>query len=133
MRMMIARWIVLLLSLTLLTGCAGVVGPPRGTVVLYGRAAAAADQWFALVPLGDPPVSVGFGADGVACLTGPSGSDLAWFLGMPGQGGAPRQVLGRVPGDGSQLILSVEIAPDGSLVVGRGVPAWWVGDPESCP
>jgi hypothetical protein len=122
-----------LVAATLLSAC-GVLpaGPRAGTVTIYGRAAPDADQWFGLVPPGDPPAAVGFGADGVGCLDGPPGTPVAWFDGPPGAGAVPRQVIGRIPADGSPLVVSVEVDPNGRLLVGQGVPAWWVGDPEVC-
>ena len=129
----IARWTVVAAMLLTQIGCAAIDVRPTGTVILYGRAAPAADQWFGLVPLSDPPETVGFGSDGVACLAGPAGQDVVWFKGQPGNGGGPRQVLGRVPGEGGPLVIWVEVAPDGSLRSGQGVPAWWQGDPQTCP
>jgi hypothetical protein len=106
-------------------------GPRPGTVTIYGRAAPDDQSWFGLVPPGDPPAAVGFGADGVACLDGPPGTDVAWYDGPPGNGGRPRQVIGEIRPDGP-LVLWVEVRPDGTLAVGEGVPGWWEGDPQVC-
>ena len=84
-------------------------------------------------PTGDPPETVGFGADmGVACLTGPAGSDLVAYDGDPTAGGQPARLLGLVPGDANELVVWVDVAGDGSLTTGNGVPAWWVGDAQAC-
>ena len=107
-------------------------GPRPGTVTIYGRAAPDEQSWFGLVPAGDPPAVVGFGSDGVGCLDGPPGTQIAWYDGAPGEGGAPRQVIAQVPADGSPIVLSVEVTPEGGLLVGHGVPAWWQGDPQVC-
>ena len=107
-------------------------GPRPGTVTIYGRAAPDGESWFGLVPPGDPPAAVGFGADGVGCLDGPPGTGVAWYDGVPGDGGRPRQLIGRIPADGAPLIVWVEVRADGSLASGPGVPAWWVGDPQVC-
>jgi hypothetical protein len=123
--------VVLVVLASVLAACAD-ADRPGGTVVLYGRAAPADSSWFGLVPAGDPPQVVGFGADGVACLEGPPGSEVAWYDGAPGDGGRPKQLLGRIPADGRPLVLWVEVAADGTLGVGQGVPAWWVGDPQRC-
>ena len=103
-----------------------------GTVTIYGRNAPEEDGWFGLVTADDPPQVVGFGADGVGCLDGPPGTAIAWFDGAPGEGGQPKQLIGRIPADGSPVVLSVEVTPDGRLLVGHGVPVWWEGDPQVC-
>jgi hypothetical protein len=107
-------------------------GPRPGTVTIYGRAAPADQNWFGLVPPGDPPQAVGFGSDGVVCLDGSPGTQVAWYDGAPGDGGAPKQIIGRIPADGAPLVLWVEIRPDRTLAFGQGVPEWWVGDPQLC-
>jgi hypothetical protein len=103
-----------------------------GGVTIYGRAGPLDESWFGLVPPGDPPEAVGFGSDGVGCLDGPPGAQVAWYDGAPGAGGRPRQIIGQVPGDGGPLVLWVEMADDGTLDFGPGVPAWWVGEPQVC-
>ena len=61
---------------------------------------------------------------------------MAWFgvtpTGDPTTGGQPGRLLGRVPGDANELVMWVDVAGDGSLMTGNGVPAWWVGDPQAC-
>lgn len=122
-----------LMVAVLVAGCGLLpTGQTPGTVTLYGRAAPEGDSWFGLVTADDPPQVVGFGSDGVGCLDGRPGTQVAWFDGAPGDGGVPRQIIGVLPADGSPLVLSVEVAADGSLLVGRGVPAWWEGDPQVC-
>jgi hypothetical protein len=125
---------VFLVAAVLLVAACGFLptGPRPGTVTLYGRAAPDGESWFGLVPPGDPPATIGFGADGVGCLDGPPGTQVAWYDGPPGGGGLPRQIIGRIPADGAPVVLSVEIMPDGRLLVGSGVPAWWVGDAQVC-
>ena len=130
---MAGGWGVALMLWVSLSGCAGIDVGPKGHVTLYGRAAPPASRWFGLNPAGDPPQTVGFGADGVACLDGPAGTDIVWFAGAPENRGAPRQVLGRVPGDGGRLVMWVEVKADGGLASGQGVPAWWDGDAQACP
>ncbi len=122
-----------LMVAVLVAGCGLLpTGQTPGTVTLYGRAAPERESWFGLVTAEDPPQVVGFGSDGVGCLDGPPGTQVAWFDGAPGDGGVPRQIIGVLPADGSPLVLSVEVAANGSLLVGRGVPAWWEGDPQVC-
>ena len=113
-------------------GCGSLdIRQPSG-VTIYGRAGPIDEGWFGLVPPGDPPEVVGFGSDGVGCLDGPAGAQVAWYDGSPSDGGKPKQIIGRVPGDGGPLVLWVEIADDGTLDFGPGVPAWWAGDPQVC-
>ena len=88
--------------------------------------------WFGVTPKGDPPETVGFGPDiGVACLTGPAGSDLVAYDGDPHRRRYLGRLLGRVPGDANDLARWVDVAGDGTLTTGNGVPAWWVGDAQT--
>ena len=107
---------------------------PEVPVTIYGHNDGGADAWFGLSPLSDPPQAVGFGADGVACLYGPVGSDIVWFDGPPGQGGQLARGIGRVAVDDASgpNVYWVEVAADGTLTTGRGVPAWWDGVAEHC-
>ena len=106
---------------------------PLATVTIYGESDRADDAWFALVPLADPPEAVGFGADGVACLQGASGSAVVRFDGVPGAGAIVREQVGIVvPEDTGDNVFWVSVAADGSLTSGDGVPVWWQGDPQVC-
>ena len=130
---MIRPAIPLIAALMIVAACAGFDPRPQGNVTLYGRNEAPGSAWFGVVPLGDPPETVGFGGDlGVACLTGAAGSDLLSFDRAPSDGGQPLRVLGRVPGEGNALVMWVDVAADGTLTTGNGVPAWWVGDAQVC-
>ena len=119
----------------LISGCSIFESDVRQTpVTIYGHNAGAPDAWIGLLPLSDPPQAVGFGADGVGCLHGPVGSEVASFDGLPGQGGQPAKRIGIVAvEDGSgPNVFWVSVAADGTLTNGRGVPAWWVGDAQAC-
>ncbi len=130
---MFRRAIPLIVVLMILTACAGFDPRPQGKITLYGRNEAPGMAWFGVTPRGDPPETVGFGPDiGVACLTGPAGSDLVAYDGDPTAGGRPGRLLGRVPGDANELAMWVDVAGDGTLTTGNGVPAWWVGDAQTC-
>jgi hypothetical protein len=120
--------------LGLLGGCSSFEPTqPHVAVTIYGRNARADEQWFALVPLGDPLEGVGFGADGVACLHGPIGSEIARFDGVPGVGGRVLERVGAIVPEGAgDNVFWVSIAPNGLLTRGEGVPAWWQGDPQVC-
>jgi hypothetical protein len=131
---MIRCTVALIVALLILASCTGFDPRPQGRVTLYGRNNVPGLAWFGVVPIGDPPETVGFGADiGVGCLTEPAGSELVSFDGSPSEGGQPQRLLGRVPGEANQLVMWVDVAADGTLTSGDGVPAWWVGDPQVCP
>jgi hypothetical protein len=129
----VRRAIVLIVALMTLAGCAGFDPRLQGRLTLYGRNEAPAMAWFGVTPIGDPPETVGFGADiGVACLTGPAGSELLSFDRSPSDGGQPQRLLGRIPGEANALVMWVDVAADGTLTTGNGVPAWWVGEAQAC-
>jgi hypothetical protein len=130
----IARWTLVAATLLTLIGCAALDPRPKGSVVIYGRNDAPGIAWFGLVPLTDPPETVGFGPDmGVACLVGPAGAEIVAFDTDPGRGGRPELVLGRKPGGADPAVVWVDVAADGSVTSGFGVPQWWQGDPQICP
>lgn len=82
---------------------------------------------------GGSPEAVRFGHDGVACLSGSVGSDVAWLTASPGEGGISKEVLGSVERDGSgSNVFWVVVAANGTLTKGEGVPVWWVGDEQHC-
>jgi hypothetical protein len=129
----VRRAIPLVVALIIVAACAGFDPRPKGRVTLYGRNEAPAMAWFGVNPIGDPPETVGFGGDtGVACLTGLTGSELVSFDRSPADGGQPQRPLGRVPGEGNPLVMWVDVAADGTLTTGNGVPPWWVGDAQVC-
>lgn len=122
---------VILIALAL-AGCEAVDQiVPRSGVTIYGRNAVAADAWFVLRPFSSPPEAVGFGPDpGVACLRAQKGSELVMTDRSPSQGGSVVRVL--APIDADVETLWVDVAADGSVATGDGVPPWWSGDPHSC-
>ena len=130
---MIRRTIPLIVALMIVAACAGFDPRPQGRVTLYGRNEAPGLAWFGVMPIGDPPETVGFGADiGVACLTGPAGSELVSFDGSPSEGGRPQRMLGRVPGEANEPVMWVDVAGDGTFTAGNGAPPWWVGEDQAC-
>ena len=132
-RPMTRRIVLVMIAAAIIAACAGLDPRPRGMVILYGRNAAPGDVWFGLLPAGDPPETVGFGSDiGVACLDGPSGTEVFAFDGDPSRGGQPGRAIGRVPGTAEPLVAWVDVAGDGSLTTGNGVPPWWSDDPQAC-
>lgn len=130
---MIRRTVSFSLAVLVLAACAGFDPRPQGKVILYGRNEGPGLAWYGVVPMGDPPETVGFGSDvGVACLTGAAGSELLSFDGSPTEGGQPQRVLGRVPAAANVLVLWVDVANDGTQTDGDGVPAWWPDAPIEC-
>src|SRR5919106_1750932 len=106
-------------------GCAGLDPRPQGSVVIYGRNEAPGIAWFGLAPA-DPIENVGFGADiGVACLRGAAGTEIFSFDGTPGQGGRPQHPVGRVLGGAEPAVMWVDVAADGTVTSGVGIPLWW--------
>ena len=47
----------------------------------------------------------------------------------PGPGSNVSRVT--APVDDDVETLSIDVAPDGSVTTGAGVPAWWVGDAQA--
>ncbi len=129
---MLQRPVGLLAAAVLVAACGlmNQVGP-QATVTLYGRNDAPAMAWFVARPIAEPPESVGFGTDmGVACLEVPVGSELVMTDRSPGPGANVIRVIAPI-GDPAE-VLWVDVAADGSLTTGAGVPAWWVGDAQAC-
>jgi hypothetical protein len=120
------------MALLTLIGCAAIDPRPKGSVIIYGRNDAPGIAWFGLAPA-DPTQSVGFGPDiGVACLAGAAGTEIVAFDADPAQGGRPGRSVGRVQGRVDPAVIWVDVAADGSITNGIGVPPWWTGDPNLC-
>jgi len=121
------RWVAAVALIAI--GCAA-PQPPAVPVAIYGRNAAPVDAWFATEPA-DPLVSVGFGRDiGVAWWTVAAGSQVVMLDHSPslGPANAIRQIAVIAPQPASaRQELWVDVAPDGSVSTGRGVPPWWSG------
>ena len=104
---------------------------PQAKVTFFGRNGVAADAWFVVRPIADPPASVGFGRDmGVACWQVPIGSEIVMTDRSPSQGGNVIRVI--APIDKEVETLWADVAADGSITTGDGVPAWWPDDPGVC-
>ena len=124
------RVALLLLALTI-----GACGSPEVTlgpvvpIALYGRNATALEVWLAVHPITGELQSVGFGRQlGVACWTGPTGAHIVLLDNSPGQG--PTNVIREIapvaltPGAARQEAW-VDVAADGMVTSGAGVPPWW--------
>ena len=108
------------------------IAAPTGStdVTLYVRNATAGQAWFAVHDVG----AQGYGnGRGVGCFHLVVGEELVMFDRAPGDAGArPLRVLfGRTQAVG-RPVLWVDIAADGSISQGAGVPAWWHGEPQAC-
>jgi hypothetical protein len=100
------------------------LGPAIG-VALYGRNSLATDMWVAVdSPIGQPQ-TVGFHARdlGVACWIAPTNASVVLLDQDPAQGGASVVATVGIVSPGRPLW--VDVAPDGSVTTGVGVPAWW--------
>lgn len=128
---MLLRTVGLIAAAVLVAAC-GLVNQvaPQATVTLYGRNGVPGEAWFVARPIADPPQSVGFGTTGVACLTVPIGSEIVMTDRSPGPGANVLRVIAPV-GDPVE-VLWVDVAADGSLTTGPGVPAWWPDGPQAC-
>ena len=108
-------------------------GPPT-SLTLYIRSAAPTTRWFDVVPASDTVGAVGATLPIlVACLDVPLGGQAVMFDRPPQEAGATRLrvIYQRVVADGWPT-LWVDIAADGTVRQGMGVPAWWVGPPPPC-
>ena len=122
----------------LICGCGApqVTLGPDVPISLYGRNATPLEVWLAVDPISGQLQSVGFGRQtGVACWTGPSGSRIVLLDHAPGPG--PTNVIREIapvsvqPGASRQEVW-VDVAADGTVSSGAGVPDWWVDGSGSC-
>lgn len=103
----------------------------QATVTMYGRNAAPEDAWFVVRPISDPPDSVGFGRDiGVACFEVPVGSEIVMTDRSPSEGGSVIRVI--APIDDQVETLWVDVAEDGRVTTGAGMPEWWPDEQQGC-
>lgn len=107
-----------------------------GQVTLYVSNDGAAEAWLAIVDGGPPMSGTGFpgGSNiGVGCFAMPSGSRLVLLDRAPQQPGAI--VVRTIYTRGQELVppvRSLEIAEDGRVMQGSGVPPWWSSEPQGC-
>ena len=127
------RGIAALVAATLLAAGCGLLNDlgRQAKVTVYGRNAVAADAWVVVRPITDPPNAVGFTlGTGVACFEAPTGSELVSTDRSPNQGGQVTRVIATL--DGPVETFWVDVAADGSLTAGEGIPAWWTDPPSPC-
>lgn len=121
----------------LMAGCAGPQPSPRLVdVTLYARNAAPVMAWFAVVPTTQPLQSGGFGREmGYACWQAPAGSRVALLDHAPSDtnpAAAVREVgTIQAPASGPAIVW-VDVAADGRVSSGTGVPAWWPANGGQC-
>jgi hypothetical protein len=108
---------------------------------LYVRNGGSQMTWFAMAPAGETKLADGTGAVGfnphdmgVACL-GPLGGRTLAELDRAPTGSSTASIV-RVIDDGtsglSLPIVWVDIAADGTMSEGHGVPDWWTSPPPAC-
>jgi hypothetical protein len=108
-------------------------GPPT-SLTLYIRSAAPTTRWFDVVPANATVGAVGATIPiSVACLDVPLGGQAVMFDRPPQEAGAIplRVIYQRVVAVGRPT-LWVDVAADGSVRQGTGMPAWWVGPTPAC-
>jgi hypothetical protein len=113
-----------------------VSGPtgPATSLTLYIRSAAPTTRWFGVVPASDTVGAMGATIPiSVACLDIPLGGQAVMFDRPPQNAGAVtlRVIYQRVAADGWPT-LWVDVAADGTVGQGTGMPSWWVGPPPPC-
>jgi hypothetical protein len=104
------------------------------SLTLYVRSAAPTTRWFGVVPASDTVGAMGATIPiSVACLGVPLGGQAVMFDRPPQNAGAVmlRVIYQRVVADGWPT-LWVDIATDGTVRQGTGMPSWWVGPPPPC-
>jgi hypothetical protein len=128
----------LVLVVALIGGCGApqVTLGPDVPISLYGRNATPLEVWLAVDPITGQLQSVGFGRQtGVACWTGPSGSRIVLLDHAPGTGptNVTREIapVGVKPGTSRQEVW-VDVAADGTVSTGAGVPDWWPAGSGGC-
>jgi hypothetical protein len=108
-------------------------GPPT-SLTLYVRSAAAKTLWFDVVPASDRVGAVGATIPVLAaCLKVPIGGKAVMFDRPPQDAGAItlRVIYQRVAASGWPT-LWVDIAADGTVRQGTGMPSWWSGPAPGC-
>jgi hypothetical protein len=107
---------------------------PSMSLTLYIRSAATKTLWFGVVPASDAVGAVGATIPVlVACLDVPVGGQAVMFDRPPQDAGAItlRVIYQRAQANGWPT-LWVDIAADGTVRQGTGMPSWWSGPPPGC-
>jgi hypothetical protein len=107
---------------------------PTTSLTLYIRSAATKTLWFGVVPASDTVGAVGATIPvHVACLNVPVGGQAVMFDRPPQNAGAItlRVIYQRAQANGWPT-LWVDIAADGTVRQGTGMPSWWSGPPPGC-
>lgn len=104
------------------------------SLTLYIRSAAPTTRWFGVVPASDTVGAAGAPiSTSVACLAVPVGGQVVMFDRPPQEAGAITLgvIYQRAEANG-WATLWVDIAADGTVGQGTGMPSWWVGPPPPC-
>jgi hypothetical protein len=107
---------------------------PSTSLTFYVRNAATKTYWFDVIPASDTVGEVGATIPVlVACLNVPVDGQLVMFDRPPQDAGAiTLRVIYHRAQASAPPTLWVDIASDGTVKQGTGVPAWWVGPPQGC-
>jgi hypothetical protein len=111
--------------------------PPAGTttsLTTYVRSAVAPTTWLAIRTTGGDVLGASsYNGGGVECDNIPVGGQLVLLDRPPQDPGAQtlRTIYARGQASGPAT-LWVDIAADGTVRQGEGVPGWWQGPPQAC-
>lgn len=103
-------------------------------LTFYVRNVSPRTAWFVVLPPGDPATQVGFdGGMGVGCSAFPAASQLVLLDRSPADPAArPVRVVLDAAEAGEAPTVWVDIADNGVVSQGQGIPAWWQGGPPRC-
>lgn len=106
-------------------------------VVTYVRNGSAAEIGVVARPVAEPPVAMGFAAGqlGAGCNGMPGGSQLVVTDGGVDLADASGDRLVALIGaqqTGTAQVIWIDVAADGSVSSGSGLPAWWTGEAQAC-
>jgi hypothetical protein len=109
------------------------VGAPRApgvARVVYARNGTTSITWVAVRTAEGLSEGIGFvGGAGVACPEVPPDATLVVLDRSPTEPGA--QIIRELRAQASNVGW-IDVAADGTLTEGEGVPSWWSGEPHSC-
>jgi hypothetical protein len=133
MRRALAGTSILIVGALVLGACT--VPTAAINVSLYGRSLAPVQASFAVQPATVPPLFVAFARDpGVACWTVPAGSQVVLLDHDPSLGPAKAiQVVATIEPVPADQAHWVDVAADGRVTSGPGVPPWWPPGGGGCP
>ncbi len=103
-------------------------------LTMYVRSAIGQTSWFAVLTDHGLVAGQGYGRGlGVGCIDVEPGNEIVLLDRPPKEAGAtPRRVMRVRDRTSDQPVVWVDIAADGSIAQGEGLPGWWPGVPQAC-